>query len=313
MKKYKVELNLELLSSCHWKCEGCFVSRNTKTFDLKALPGIIDELIHKERKDIELSHLEIGPTDFLESKDFNEILKNENVIELITSFDEIFLTTTFDNLSMFDEYIKLIPNSKIRIFVNFNISKNITEFINKQKTIEDEILVNYPHINLYYTPMGVLKMTEQSIKSVLKKIKDSDLAGIVSFNYACGRLRAPKRELLLEELSKISTLNNALKSLGMDSDRGELEEEQIKCGFLLNGSGLYRMPYVGQFFINNISGLRISNLKEIFSKKGEIIQGVKSINKSECLVCTNLSRCKQHHVLSLMDELEVDYCINKIV
>lgn len=88
MGQYKIQVNLEILEGCSYMCPGCFVKRrgnwNPKSIDL--FHSLALEL--KDRTDIVLDDIVIGPTDFYGAENLEEIINNPKLAEAILMMPE---------------------------------------------------------------------------------------------------------------------------------------------------------------------------------------------------------------------------------
>lgn len=88
MKQYKIQVNLEILEGCSYMCPGCFVKRrgnwNPKSINL--FHTLAYEL--KDRTDIVLDDIVIGPTDFYGAENLMEIINNVRLADAIKMMPE---------------------------------------------------------------------------------------------------------------------------------------------------------------------------------------------------------------------------------
>lgn len=88
MKEYKIQVTLELLEGCSYMCPGCFVKRrgnwHPKSVDL--FHNLAYEL--KDRNDIVLDDIVIGPTDFYGAENLEDIINNQKLSDAILMMPE---------------------------------------------------------------------------------------------------------------------------------------------------------------------------------------------------------------------------------
>lgn len=88
MKQYKIQVNLEILEGCSYMCPGCFVKRrgnwNPKSINL--FHTLAYEL--KDRTDIVLDDIVIGPTDFYGAENLIDIINNVRLADAIKMMPE---------------------------------------------------------------------------------------------------------------------------------------------------------------------------------------------------------------------------------
>ncbi len=83
MKQYKIQVNLEILEGCSYMCPGCFVKRrgNWHPKSITMFHSLAYEL--KDRTDIVLDDIVIGPTDFYGAENLDEIINNLKLSDAI--------------------------------------------------------------------------------------------------------------------------------------------------------------------------------------------------------------------------------------
>lgn len=88
MKQYKIQVNLEILEGCSYMCPGCFVKRkgNWNPRSIATFHSLAYEL--KDRDDIVLDDIVIGPTDFYGAQNLEEIINNQKLADAILMMPE---------------------------------------------------------------------------------------------------------------------------------------------------------------------------------------------------------------------------------
>lgn len=88
MKQYKIQVNLEILEGCSYMCPGCFVKRRGN-WNPKSI-ALFHELAYelKDRNDIVLDDIVIGPTDFYGAENLVDIINNPRLADAILMMPE---------------------------------------------------------------------------------------------------------------------------------------------------------------------------------------------------------------------------------
>jgi radical SAM protein with 4Fe4S-binding SPASM domain len=88
MKTYKIQVNLEILEGCSYMCPGCFVKRrgNWNPKSIATFHSLAYEL--KDRDDIVLDDIVIGPTDFYGAENLIDIINNPRLADAILMMPE---------------------------------------------------------------------------------------------------------------------------------------------------------------------------------------------------------------------------------
>ena len=84
MKQYKIQVNLEILEGCSYMCPGCFVKRrgNWNPQSINLFHSLAYEL--KDRTDVVLDDIVIGPTDFYGAENLIDIINNPRLADAIS-------------------------------------------------------------------------------------------------------------------------------------------------------------------------------------------------------------------------------------
>ena len=88
MKQYKIQVNLEILEGCSYMCPGCFVKRRGN-WNPKSI-ALFHELAYelKDRNDVVLDDIVIGPTDFYGAENLIDIINNPRLADAILMMPE---------------------------------------------------------------------------------------------------------------------------------------------------------------------------------------------------------------------------------
>lgn len=88
MSQYKIQVNLEILEGCSYMCPGCFVKRkgNWNPNSIATFHSLALEL--KDRDDIVLDDIVIGPTDFYGAQNLEDIINNQRLADAILMMPE---------------------------------------------------------------------------------------------------------------------------------------------------------------------------------------------------------------------------------
>ena len=91
-----VKIQMDVLDGCHHKCPGCFVHRRGNSSDVNQLKQAIDFIRDITDQGILVDEMLIGPTDFLASENFYEVMPD--LLEIINENNPIlaFVSTLID-------------------------------------------------------------------------------------------------------------------------------------------------------------------------------------------------------------------------
>ncbi len=92
---FLVDINLEVLSGCKWKCTGCRINKDDANGfignDFRRLMDLFQDL--KDNNHV-LINLAVGATDFMSARNTDEIL-NKDIIPMMDYFRNLVLNSTF--------------------------------------------------------------------------------------------------------------------------------------------------------------------------------------------------------------------------
>lgn len=315
--KLKIELVLDVLNSCHWSCHGCVVSKKNREFDSEALDQTLQNFLNYKRDGHLLSHLEIGPVDFLSASNVIEFLDNKSIQKLINEFDEIFITSTLsniENLKNINKLLKINPNLKLRVFVPVNLNElSSVSKIDDLKLKFNLLKKTYSHtIKFYPFMMGIdlQSVSFESLKPMLLNFYES--TGVeMGLNNSCARVKGAFNKRSSNIFNKLKSLNefdSKISDAGLSFELQKNDQNMVKRGYLFSDNKLYFMPYLNQF-INCLDETFVIDSLESFESDLAQEQLLNLHKKTSCMDCKSLNQCLDRGVLKLLDSLSAQDCI----
>lgn len=326
MGTYKIQVNLEILEGCSYNCPGCFVKRrgnwNPKSIDL--FHKLASEL--KDRTDIVLDDIVIGPTDFYGAENLEEIINNPKLSEAILMMPE-------DNRNIqhncsilgslseedIDSKIKDIENSPlgkaveawdVQIALDLNrlmtdiiymeaLDRRIETFKNSSLNFEISMATNIVQgvEEIIFEAIEFVRTKYQTVIEVLPSV-------VRSFNHSA------------KHGDKLFEWNDMLTRLASDTHRFKnkfhfLQGDVSHKAFHYSVVSLYQGDMYMSPFIYENAQIHTDDFKviveddivnSILNKKNEVVnsQIEKSSNK-ECGSCKYLNICSNRMVPLIMD------------
>jgi len=303
-----VKIQMDVLDGCHHQCPGCFVHRrgNSSTpEELKEAVGFVRGITNQG---ILVDEMLIGPTDFLASENFYEVMPH--LIELINENSPIlaFVSTLIDgDLNRFCEYIS--ENINLDTEIEIGIAINPYKFFQKDykehiqnalelldKSLKHEItytfVVNIKNYNLDYN-----EVHEMAIK---------EFNTIVDFIPSVSRSHKPV--IILDTLDRFNGYFNVLNK---ESKLNNIMVDHSHAGMNYTVLNYKRGEwYLSPFMYENMAiyddMFKIKSFDDVVPIVEKQIERAKG---TECEDCPMFFSCYNRKIIMLRDYLEVDRCI----
>lgn len=302
-----VKIQLDILDGCHHKCPGCFVHRRGNSSDESQLKSACNFVREITDKGILVDEMLIGPTDFLASENFYEVMPS--LIDLINENSPIlaFVSTLIDG--DLEKWVKWLDNINLDTEIEIGVAINPHKFLevdyiqnikNKLKYIDENIkhevtftfVVNINDYDLNYHSLHdfaikEFKTTIDFIPSVSRSHKSSIiLKTLDSFND------------YFNKLIKGSTLNNIM----VDHSHAGMNYTVLNY----KKGEWYISPFMYENMAIYDSIFKINSFDDVVNINESQIQRAKN---TECENCPLFFSCYHRKIILLRDYLGVDRCI----
>lgn len=303
-----VKIQLDVLDGCHHKCPGCFVHRRGNQSSAEELQNAIEFVRGITSQGILVDEMLIGPTDFLASENFYEVMPL--LVELINENSPIlaFVSTLIDgDLKRFCEYIS--SNINLDTEIEIGIAINPYKFFQKDykehiqsalefldKNLEHEItytfVVNIRDYNLDYAEVHELA------------IKEFDT--IVDFIPSVSRSHKPV--IILDTLDRFNGYFNVLNK---ESKLNNIMVDHSHAGMNYTVLNYKRGEwYISPFMYENMAIYDKMFKVETFEDVVPIVESqIERAKGTECEDCPMFFSCYNRKIILLRDYLGVDRCI----
>jgi len=326
MGQYKIQVNLEILEGCSYMCPGCFVKRrgNWNPKSIALFHQLAYEL--KDRTDVVLDDIVIGPTDFYGAENLDDIINNPRLADAIL----------------------MMPKDNRNIQHNCSILGSLSEkdIESKIKSIEDSPLGKVVEawdvqialdLNRLMTDKSYVAALDERIETFKNSSLDFEISmatnivqGVEGILYAAIDYVRDRYETVIEVLpsvvrsfnhsakhgDKLFEWNDMLTRLAADPHRfknkfhflqGDVSHKAFHYSVIsLHQGNMYMSPFIyenAQLHTNDFVVLKENSLVDsILNKKQEIVnsQIEKSVDK-ECGSCKYLNICANRMVPMIMD------------
>jgi len=332
MTQYKIQVNLEILEGCSYMCPGCFVKRkgNWNPNSIATFHSLAYEL--KDRDDIVLDDIVIGPTDFYGAQNLEEIINNQRLADAISMIpkDNRNIQHNCSILGSLSEKdiegkIKAIENSPLGKAVeawDVQIALDLNRLMNDQKYLDalDKRVNTFKNSSLNFEismatniVQGVEDIIYEAIEFVRTRYETviEVLPSVVrSFNHSA------------KHGNKLFEWNDMLSKLSIDTKRfkekfhflqGDVSHKVFHYSVLSIYHGdMYLSPFVYENAQIHTDDFKVDNgwlwlpdadiSDYILDKKNEIVQRqIKESSDKECGSCKYLNICANRMVPMIMD------------
>ena len=303
-----VKIQLDVLDGCHHKCPGCFVHRRGNASEEHQLESAKEFVRSITDQGILVDEMLIGPTDFLASENFYEVMPHLNDIINENSPILAFVSTLLDgDIPRFVDYLRdninLDTEIEIGIATNphkfFDISylqhiKNVLYYIDKN--VDHEVTYTFV-VNIKDYGLDYRELHDQAVKEF-----DTILDFVPSVS------RSHKANIILATLDKFNDYFNVLSK---DTTLNNIMVDHSHAGMnyqVLN----YKKGewYLSPFMYENMAIYDKMFKVESFDDIVGIVESqVHRAKGTECEDCPLFFSCYNRKIILLRDYLGVDLCI----
>lgn len=303
-----VKLQLDILDGCKHTCPGCFVRRRGNASTAEEMAGMNKFVQDIASTGILIDEIIIGPTDFLSSENFYEVMPY--LLDMINEHSPIlaFITTLLDDdvltwTNWLRENINLNTEIEIGIAIDptkFDQENYLQNIQDKLQLIDDNVehdttftfLVNIKDYGLDYDDLHT---------QVVEKFKTTfDLIPSVS--------RSHRPNIILTAIDKFNDYFNQLpKTTKLNNIMVDHSHAGMNYNVLNYKKGEW---YLSPFLYENMSiyddMFKINSFDEVHKI---IEEQIKRAANTECNDCPFLFSCMNRKIILLRDYLGVDRCI----
>ena len=303
-----VKIQLDVLDGCHHKCPGCFVHRRGNSSDKNQLENAKQFIRSITDQGILVDEILIGPTDFLASENFFDVMPD--LLDIINENSPIlaFVSTLIDgDIEGFCEFITGYVNLDTEIEIG--IASNPYKFFDKDYL---------QHISdmLYYIDQN---LEHEVTYTFVVNIRDYDLDYSELHRYAVEKFdtildfipsvsRSHKAKIILETLDKF---NDYFNVLAKDTNLNNIMVDHSHAGINYTVLNYKRGEwYLSPFMYENMAiyheMFKIDSFEDVVPMVEDQIRRAKG---TECENCELFFSCYNRKIILLRDYLGVDRCI----
>lgn len=303
-----VKIQLDVLDGCHHKCPGCFVHRRGNASDVHQLDSAKEFIRNITDKGILVDEMLIGPTDFLASENFYEVMPH--LVDIVNENSPIlaFVSTLIDgDISRFCEFLK--DNINLDTEIEIGIATNPHKFMsidymadmqNKLRYLDEHIKheITYTFVvNIKDYGLDYAALHEHAVKTF-----DTILDFIPSVS------RSHRANIILETLDKFNDYFNVLTR---DSTLNNIMVDHSHAGMnytVLNykRGGWYLSPFMYENMAIYHDMFKVQTFEDAVTITESQIDRAKN---TECESCPMFFSCYNRKIILLRDYLGVNRCI----
>jgi len=303
-----VKIQLDVLDGCHHKCPGCFVHRRGNASDVHQLDSAKEFIRNITDKGILVDEMLIGPTDFLASENFYEVMPH--LVDIVNENSPIlaFVSTLIDgDISRFCEFLK--DNINLDTEIEIGIATNPHKFMsidymadmqNKLRYLDEHIKheITYTFVvNIKDYGLDYAALHEHAVKTF-----DTILDFIPSVS------RSHRANIILETLDKFNDYFNVLTR---DSTLNNIMVDHSHAGMNYTVLNYKRGEwYLSPFMYENMAIYHDMFKVQTFEDAVTITESqIDRAKNTECESCPMFFSCYNRKIILLRDYLGVNRCI----
>lgn len=303
-----VKIQLDVLDGCHHKCPGCFVHRRGNASSSQDLHNAKSFIRQITDKGILVDEMLIGPTDFLASDNFYEVMPELEDIINENSPILAFVSTLLDgDLERFVRFIRDRINLDTEIEIG--IATNPYKFFEKNylQLIKDKLYYIDKHLEHEVTYTFVVNIRDYGLDySALHDKAVQEFQTILDFVPSVSRSHKP--HIILATLDKFNEYFNVLS---LDTKLNNIMVDHSHAGMnyqVLN----YKKGewYISPFMYENMAiyddMFKVDSFDDVYTRVYTQIDNAKG---TECENCPLFFSCYNRKIIMLRDYLGVDRCI----
>ena len=303
-----VKIQMDILDGCHHKCPGCFVHRRGNASD-KSQVYMAKEFIRDiTDQGILVDEILIGPTDFLASENFYEVMPE--LVDIINENSPIlaFVSTLIDgDIKRFCDF--LMDNINLDTEIEIGIATNPHKFFTDEYTkhISDMLAYIDKHIMHEVTYTFVVNIKDygldyEALHDQAVKRFDTILDFIPSVS------RSHKANIILKTLDEF---NEYFSTWHQESKLNNIMVDHSHAGINYTVLNYKRGEwYLSPFMYENMAiyddMFKVKSFNDVVPMVEHQIERAKG---TECEDCPLFFSCYNRKIIMLRDYLGVDRCI----
>jgi len=303
-----VKIQMDVLDGCHHKCPGCFVHRRGNSSD-KSQVYMAKEFIRSiTDQGILVDEILIGPTDFLASENFYQVMPE--LVDIINENSPIlaFVYTLIDgDIKKFCDF--LIDNINLDTEIEIGIATNPHKFFTDEYTkhISDMLAYIDTHIQHEVTYTFVVNIKDygldyEALHDQAVKRFDTILDFIPSVS------RSHKANIILKTLDEF---NEYFSTWHQESKLNNIMVDHSHAGINYTVLNYKR----GEWYLSPFMYENMAIYDDMFKVKSfddvvpMVEHQIKRAKGTECEDCPLFFSCYNRKIIMLRDYLGVDRCI----
>ena len=303
-----VKIQLDVLDGCHHKCPGCFVHRRGNASNVNQLNKAKDFIRDITDRGILVDEILIGPTDFLASENFFEVMPN--LLDIINENSPIlaFVSTLIDgDIERFCGFIT--DNVNLDTEIEIGIATNPHKFFDEKYVQHISDMLYYIDQNLKHEVTYTFVVNIKDYGLDYKKLHDQ---AVNQFNTILDFIpsvsRSHKANIILETLDKFNDYFNVLSK---DTTLNNIMVDHSHAGMNYTVLNYKRGEwYLSPFMYENMAIYDKMFKVESFDDVLPIVESqLKRAEGTECNDCPLLFSCYNRKIILLRDYLGVNRCI----
>ena len=303
-----VKIQMDVLDGCHHKCPGCFVHRRGNASNIDQLAQAKEFVKNITDRGILVDEVLIGPTDFLASENFYEVMPE--LEDMINDNSPIlaFVSTLIDgDIVQFCDWITERINLDTEIEIGIAINPHKFSEQTYLQNIKDKLWYIDRNLMHEVTYTFVVNIRDYGLDyTVLHDKAVKEFSTILDFIPSVSRSHKPN--IILSTLSKF---NEYFNEISKDTKLNNIMVDHSHAGMNYTVLNYKRGDwYLSPFMYENMAiyddSLKVESFDDVVPITESQINRAKG---TECEDCPLFFSCYNRKIILLRDYLGVKHCI----
>jgi len=303
-----IKIQMDVLDRCEHSCSGCFVNRRNNAPSDSDLAGFMSRVKSMTEEGLLVDEILIGPTDFLSSSNFYDVLSNKDLLKTINDNSPIlaFVTTLMGgDILKFCSFITKNINTDTEIEIGIATNPETLMDIGYIEDVKYKLSIlsdNLEH-DITYTFLLNIEDREidyQRIHNHVTSMFDT------TFDLIPSVARSGNKKKILDRIEQVNSFfNNLPPSSGTNNIMIDHSHSGNNFKVLNFKRGDW---YISPFLYENMAiyddMFKVNGIQDFHNKVVEQYS-----HETECTNCDFLTSCASRGIPMLMKFLETESCI----
>lgn len=305
------ELQMEVLTGCAFKCDGCFVNKNNDYKVTEKLYTVAEEFLEV----LDPYAAVLGSTDVFTAANSVQLLSDIRFTELLKRFDRLVVNSTLAKLD--PKVLTLMAGLGTELQINVLVPE--TKYLNDRylsaiRGRVEEVKQYFPELVLH-PQLNLTSELEIPNYEDLNNYYIDLLGQGVDFNLSFARTHSDPKvyQEALRWLKRTAASTRATIDGDMSRQHVDVVSplDKLERAVIFYENEFYAIPIVYEDLIQIRERYRFDDYQDYNRRYNELInaQYQYASDTEECLECEFLPVCADHRVLAVMQDYDITECV----